>query len=1047
MKNLNKNDIPWYAVVSRILMFIAIMLGTTYFWQVQAQDYWQLEATGYNDDVVADGSGSASATTTAGIDNGQFAFASEDWQGTPEGSGLPANGIINSSSITELSYQIPPYDENNSLRLTGTDSGTLTLTDPTAMSRLYILGVSGEGDSNLDITVTFNDGSTESFEQKMIPDWYYSTALPVEKQGFGRVSLSDDNFEEDVSNPRLYRLQLAITADNWEKEVTEIAFEKTNAGDSVLNIMALSGTNDTSYCEPEGTNSSRYIDNFSATGDGDQEIDNQGSGFSDGGYGDFTDMVVSVNAHSEINFEADIESGTGGFRIWVDWNNDGIFDPEEEVAYQSSGYSANHEGSFDIPGNADGDYRMRIVSHYLSTSGDIDPCETGFIYGEFEDYTVSVIPLEACANANAGTLTTQDMSVCAGAVFTLEVEGNSEPANGLTGQWMSSVDGGTDWSAVEGATSASYTVSDGITEETQFKYVVSCDMDDSSDETEVVTISMSPAIECYCEPEGTNSSRYINNFSATGEGDQEIDNQGSGFSDGGYGDFTDMVVSADADSEINFEADIVGGNAGFRIWVDWNNDGIFDPEEEVAYQSSSYENSHAGSFDVPGDADGDYRMRIVSHWLSTSGDIAPCATGFSYGEFEDYTVSVTPVDCLSPSDLEVTDITANSATVSWESDADNYNYAVTTEDEEPADADDSTGDNSVDLGNLDDNTTYYVWVQADCGESQSNWNSISFSTACYATGIPFTQDFEDVTIPDIPNCGSIETLAGGQDWATTNDIYGLPDEFNGNVLYFHYTSTSAGAADAWYFTQGIELEAGEEYKISYKYSNNSSSTFYTEKLKVAYGTSPAASAMDNELMDHPDVSGQVVNTSEVNFTPDTDGVYYFGFQAYSDANQYYLFVDDIHITSCEAITEFPWTESFEDAASKECWSQEYVNGTEDWDLEATSNGNNTISPRTGDYMAEFRVPSSGPTTKLITPVLDLSEVNNPELEFYFANVNYFGDIDELRVYYKTGESSDWIQIGEDYTIEHTSWTQVTLNLPEPSSTYYIAFEGKSKFAR
>src|SRR5699024_94766 len=47
---------------------------------------------------------------------------------------------------------------------------------------------------------------------------------------------------------------------------------------------------------------------------------------------------------------------------------------------------------------------------------------------------------------------------------------------------------------------------------------------------------------------------------------------------------------------------------------------------------------------------------------------------------------------------------------------------------------------------------------------------------------------------------------------------------------------------------------------------------------VAYGTSPAASAMDNELMDHPDVSGQVVNTSEVNFTPDTDGVYYFGFK-------------------------------------------------------------------------------------------------------------------------------------------------------------------------
>src|SRR5699024_8976310 len=174
-------------------------------------------------------------------------------------------------------------------------------------------------------------------------------------------------------------------------------------------------------------------------------------------------------------------------------------------------------------------------------------------------------------------------------------------------------------------------VSDGIAEETQFKYVVSCDLDDSSDETEVVTISMSPANECYCEPEGTNSSRYVNNFNAIGDGVQYINNQGSGFSDGGYGDFTNMVVSANADSEINFETDIVGGTAGFRIWVDWNNDGIFDPEE-VVYQSLDYENSHEDSFDIPGDADGDYRMRIVSHWLSDSGDVDPCATGFTYGE-------------------------------------------------------------------------------------------------------------------------------------------------------------------------------------------------------------------------------------------------------------------------------------------------------------------------------------------------------------------------------------------------------------------------------
>src|SRR5699024_8139700 len=80
-----------------------------------------------------------------------------------------------------------------------------------------------------------------------------------------------------------------------------------------------------------------------------------------------------------------------------------------------------------------------------------------------------------------------------------------------------------------------------------------------------------------------------------------------------------------------------GGTAGFRVWVDWNQDGVFDATEEVAYQSSSYTASHSGSFTVPADAlEGETRMRIVSHWLSTTGDVDPCETGFTYGEFEDY---------------------------------------------------------------------------------------------------------------------------------------------------------------------------------------------------------------------------------------------------------------------------------------------------------------------------------------------------------------------------------------------------------------------------
>ncbi|MGO3182243.1 MAG: GEVED domain-containing protein [Aequorivita sp.] len=146
----------------------------------------------------------------------------------------------------------------------------------------------------------------------------------------------------------------------------------------------------------------------------------------------------------------------------------------------------------------------------------------------------------------------------------------------------------------------------------------------------------------YCTPEGTNSDRFIDNFSTTG-GSENISNMGSGFSDDGYGDFYDThSVTQEQGETVEFSVDIEGGTAGFRVWVDWNQDGEFDVVDEVAYSSSSYETNQTGSISVPGDAlEGDTRMRIVSHWLSTSGDVDPCETGFTYGEFEDYKFTVT----------------------------------------------------------------------------------------------------------------------------------------------------------------------------------------------------------------------------------------------------------------------------------------------------------------------------------------------------------------------------------------------------------------------
>ncbi len=194
------------------------------------------------------------------------------------------------------------------------------------------------------------------------------------------------------------------------------------------------------------------------------------------------------------------------------------------------------------------------------------------------------------------------------------------------------------------------------------------------------------------------------------------------------------------------------------------------------------------------------------------------------------------------------------------------------------------------------------------------------------------------------------------------------------------------------------------------------------------------------------ISGITATTTTLSgLSPDVSYEYYV--RANCGAVGFSTWVGPISFnTLCEAITAFPFSESFNNTAMPACWSQANVSGGLLWTFD-TANGNGSITPRTGSHMAQFANDTSGSKTKLVTPPLDLTAISSPQLEFYYANVNWFGDIDELRVFYKTSFSSPWVQIGQDYIVEKTSWTKITLALPNPSATYYVAFEGTSNWAR
>ena len=257
--------------------------------------------------------------------------------------------------------------------------------------------------------------------------------------------------------------------------------------------------------------------------------------------------------------------------------------------------------------------------------------------------------------------------------------------------------------------------------------------------------------------------------------------------------------------------------------------------------------------------------------------------------------------CFVPTALTSSNITTMTADISWTppspAPSNGYEWEVRTSGVGGSGPTGLAASGSTGVGDTDDNVTgltantnYTLWVRSNCGGSgYSAWaGPASFTTACDATNIPYTQDFESVTPPAIPACTKVVQGGSGNLWATASSPgYG----FTTKVLQYGYNFSNA--ANTWFFTQGLNLVGGTTYQLTYNYGNNSTS--YTEKLYVAYGTGADIVSMTNSLADHPTINQASIQSNTVLFTPAASGIYYIGFQAYSAANQFNLYVDNISV--------------------------------------------------------------------------------------------------------------------------------------------------------
>ena len=195
--------------------------------------------------------------------------------------------------------------------------------------------------------------------------------------------------------------------------------------------------------------SSQHIDNVNTTGHAHDINNPQTFEYPGQSYSNFyNSQYVQVSVGSQLVVNVTLELGDddrGYVVVWVDWNNDGTFNNDDERVYVSGTIAATQHATFTIPSWVQpGSYRMRILGNRYLTYASYPCGDADLVYGEYEDYKIVVtVPTLTYANGNcAGTFTNVSPSTQQGYDYiTLNSQEPSCSGGGTFAGWNTMADG------------------------------------------------------------------------------------------------------------------------------------------------------------------------------------------------------------------------------------------------------------------------------------------------------------------------------------------------------------------------------------------------------------------------------------------------------------------------------------------------------------------------------------------------------------------------------------------------------------------------------
>ncbi|MBL1124533.1 MAG: hypothetical protein D8M26_16815, partial [Ignavibacteriae bacterium] len=180
----------------------------------------------------------------------------------------------------------------------------------------------------------------------------------------------------------------------------------------------------------------------------------------------------------------------------------------------------------------------------------------------------------------------------------------------------------------------------------------------------------------------------------------------------------------------------------------------------------------------------------------------------------------------------------------------------------------------------------YFWRVDEAGTEGTIQGTLwAFRTIAVPQSLPYTQNFDLAFFP--PSYWTSLRGTNSNQWfrTTTTPFAGV-----GTMLY---PFNPVYQADAWMITPGFNLTAGINYTI--KFYQKVQNSGFPEKLKITVGNFPSITAQTTTLWSDTNLTNTTYIERLVSFTPSSNGTYYFGFNCFSNANQFYLFVDEVAI--------------------------------------------------------------------------------------------------------------------------------------------------------